>query len=163
VRARLAALALLLVAVVVYAAVARPLRQQQSLAADEYRRLRDERRTQQSRLAALERRESRDQSLAAAADAWSRRDVVREARLAVLRTLDQASLRDVRLGVSRTNTPAALASVKLTAQGDFGDVVHTSGQLVRPGSGFVLESVRMSPRAEGVNLSLEVVVPGARP
>jgi hypothetical protein len=159
---RLAALALLLAALAVYLAVARPLRQQERRTSEEHRRLRDERRVQQSKLAALERREARHRSLAAAARAWGQADAVREARLAVVRTLDQAALHDVRLGVSAATRPAALASVKLSAQGEFEDVVRTSGELVRPGSGFVLDSVRLSPREQGVILSVEAWVPGTR-
>jgi hypothetical protein len=159
---RLVALGLLLAALAVYLAAARPLRQQERQASAEHRRLREERRAQQSKLAALERRESRYRSLASAARAWGRADAVREARLAVVRTLDRAALHDVRLGVSAADRPAALASVQLTAHGQFEDVVRTSGELVRPGSGFVLDSVRLSPRQEDVMLSVEAWVPGTR-
>jgi hypothetical protein len=160
---RVPALALLVAAIVLYAAVARPLRQQAWAAGDEYRRLRDERRVQQARVALLQRRESRQQSLAAAAANWSRQDVLRAARLAVVRSLDDGSLKDVRLGVDRTMTAQVLAAVKLSAEGDFDDVVRASGHLVRPGSGLVLAHVQMTPLAERVNLRLEAVVPGGNP
>ena len=156
---RLGALALLLAAIALYAAVARPLRQQAGQTGEEYRRLRDERRTQQSRVAALQRRESRQQALAAASAQWSREDAVRGARAAVVRSLDDASLRDVRLGVARPGETQLVALINLSAQGEFDDVVRVSGHIVRPGSGLVLERVQMKPKLEGVDLRVEAVVP----
>jgi hypothetical protein len=156
---RAGALVLLLAAIALYAALGRPLRQQAGRTGDEYRRLRDERRTQQSRMAVLQRRESRQQALAAASGQWSREDAVRGARAAVVRSLDEASLRDVRLGVGRPDVTQLLASIRLSAEGDFGDVVRASGHMVRPGSGLVLQRVQMKPNAESVTLRVDAVVP----
>jgi hypothetical protein len=160
---RLAALALMAAAVLLYAAAALPLRAQVGTAAEEYRRLQDEQRTQQARLAGLERRESRQRALATAASSSSRQDVLRAARLAMVRSLDHTSLKEVRLALGESGTRSAVAVVQLSAQGTFDDVVRASGDVIRPGSGLVLASVRMRPHREAVDLSLDALVLGARP
>jgi hypothetical protein len=151
-------------ALALYAAVALP-QQRAARAADaEYRALREEQLEAQSRLSGLERRQARARLLTmAAARAGTGPEAVRQARLSLIRSLQDASLSEVRLSVSANKQWAAL--LRLSAKGDFEDVVRASGQVVRPGSGLLLERVQMRPKQQedGLDLALEAALPGATP
>ena len=82
--ARWIAAALLVSAVVLYAAVAVPTQRQAAAAADEYRRARDEARDIRTRLARLERRDAAHTRAATALAAATPGDTVRAVRRSVV-------------------------------------------------------------------------------
>ena len=147
---------LFLAALLVYLVGARPLQEKALLAADEYRRARDERRAQQTRLLPLERREAALRQAAASFSSLSNGPTAdpRGVRRAVVASLDGARVSGVHLAVRPGRAPVA-ASVHLVASGTFHDVVLLSGHLVRPGSGLILDRLRLAPRPPLVDLDLE--------
>jgi hypothetical protein len=147
---------LVLAAALVYWLGTRPLEEKAMVAADQYRRAREERHAQQARLAPLERGEAAVRHASASFSSLSTGPGadLRGVRRAVVTTLRGAKLSGVRLAV-RPGRPPVAASVHLVASGTFHDVVELSGQLVRPGSGFILDQVRLSPRSSAVDLELD--------
>jgi hypothetical protein len=150
VRLRVAAAVLLALAAIVYAAGTVPLQRKAAAAADAYRRARDERRVAHARLGQAQRRESalRRASPVRAAGDGAPADPVGATRHGIVASLEGAGLSGVRLAV-RPGTPPAAAEVQLSLEGPFRDVVRLSGELVRPGSGFVLERFRLNGHAAG--------------
>jgi hypothetical protein len=153
------AAALLVAAVVLYAAVAVPTQRQAAAAADEYRRARDEARDVRSRLARLERRDAAHTRAATAVAGATPGETVRAVRRSVVQTLQNAAVSGVRLSVT-SGRPPYTARVRLSASGPFPEVMALTGRIARPETGVVLERVRLSPRSDGVTMDLEGVTLG---
>lgn len=154
-RARLAA-ALALAAVGLHYGVSEPARLESARASDEHRRLRDERRELMRRLQPLERHEAaRARAVAALVatplpKAWEPQLM----RRSVLARLGERPLRGVRVAV-RPSRGASAASVSLTCEGELREVLSLVTDLVRPGSGLVLDRVRLGATPGGVQLELD--------
>ena len=157
--ARWIAAALVTVGVVLYAAVAVPMRRQAQVAADDYRRARDEARDMRARLARLERRDAAHLRAASALAGATPAGTVRTVRRSVVQTLQGARVSGVRLGVTAVRAPYA-ARVHLTASGSFSEVLSLAGLVARPETGVVLERIRFGPRGDGVSLDLDGVTLG---
>jgi hypothetical protein len=161
--ARWIAAALLVAAVVLYAAVALPTQRQAAAAADEYRRARDEARDVRSRLARLERRDAAHARAATAVSGATPAETVRAVRRSVVQTLQSAAVGGVRLSVTPARPPHA-ARVRLSANGPFPEVMALTARIARPETGIVLGRVRLSPRPSGtLDLDLEGVTLGLAP
>ena len=157
-RVRGVALLLLAATAAVYAGLALPLQKKAAAAADAYRGARDERRAAYARLGEIRRRESalrRAAPSGGAGDALSR-DPVGQTRQGIVASLEGASLTGVRLAVG-PGRPPAVAQVNLSAEGPFAEVVRLTGELVRPGSGVVLEQLHLSGRESRVTMRLQGV------
>jgi hypothetical protein len=157
--ARWIAAVLVAVGIVLYAAVAVPMRRQAEAAADDYRRARDEARDMRARLARLERRDAAHLRVASALAGATPAGTVRTVRRSVVQTLQNARVSGVRLGVTAARAPYA-ARVHLSAVGSFPEVVALAGLVARPDTGVVLERVRLGPRGDGVTLDLDGVTLG---
>jgi hypothetical protein len=157
--ARGIAAALVAGAIVLYSAVALPMRRQAAAAADDYRRARDDARDMRARLARLERRDAAHLRAATALAGATPAGTVQKVRRSVVQTLQSARVSSVRLGVTAARAPYA-ARVHLSAVGPFPEVVALAGLIARPETGVVLERVRLGPRADGVMLDLEGVTLG---
>lgn len=163
-RLRIAAGVLGLLALLLYVAVARPLESRALAAGEEYRRARDQRRDARARVAELERRAAA-RARAAAILAAARNAPgggVREVRRGVVDIVTRAGVSSVRLGV-RPGRPPVSASVSLSAEGPFADVVRLTGELARPGSGLVLDRVRLVSRPPRIGLDVDASGLGAGP
>ena len=114
--ARGIAAALLAGAIVLYSAVAVPMRRQAAAAADDYRRARDEARDMRARLARLERRDAAHLRAATALAGATPAGTVQRVRRSVVQALLSARVSGVRLGVTAARAPYA-ARVHLTAVG----------------------------------------------
>jgi hypothetical protein len=151
------ALTLLLATAAVYAGLTLPLQRKAAAAADAYRRARDERREARARLDEAQRRESALRRAAPAAGAAAvPRDPVGQTRHGIVASLEGAGLSGVRLAVRPASPPAA-ALIRLGAEGDFADVVRLTGELVRPGTGVVLERFQLNGQDSRVAVRLEGV------
>ena len=157
-KVRVAAALLLAGTAVVYAALTVPFEKKAAAAADAYRRARDERRAAYARLGQVQRRESalRRASPVRDAAAMAAADPVGATRHGIVASLEGTGLSGVRLAV-RPGTPPVAARVQLTVEGPFRDVVRLAGDVVRPGSGVVLERVDLSGRDARVAMSLQGV------
>jgi hypothetical protein len=157
-KVRLAAALLLVATAIVYAALTVPLQKRAAATADAYRRARDERRAAYVRLREAQRRDSalRRASPARGAAATAPADPVGATRHGIVASLEGTGLSGVRLAV-RPGTPPAAAAVHLSVEGPFRDVVGLAGELVRPGTGVVLENFRLSGRDARVAMSLRGV------
>jgi hypothetical protein len=151
---------MLAAAAAIYAGLTLPLQRKASAAADAYGRARDERREARSRLGEVQRRESalRRSAPAGTEAAAAPGDPVGRTRHGIVSALEGAGLSGVRLAV-RPGSPPAAALVRLAAEGAFADVVRITTELVRPGTGLVLERYQLSEtnsrvavRVEGVGL-----------
>ena len=155
--ARVAAALLLALTAVVYAALTVPFEKKAAAAADAYRRARDERRAAQARLGQLQRRQSALRRASPVRDAArAAGDPVGATRQGIVASLEGSGLSGVRLAVRPARAPAA-ASVQLAVEGPFRDVVRLAGDVVRPGTGVVLERVQLSGRESRVAMSLQGV------
>jgi hypothetical protein len=161
---RLLALALLAAAAALHVLVTVPSQRRAAVDGDAYRRLRDERRQAQSRLARLERAESLRQQAAGVFNAAGADDVVRLVRRSLIGSLDGAAVSKVHMSVRPGGGEHVAAAVTLNAHGEFEDVVRLSGHVARAGSGLVLQTVTFAQRRPGVGLTMEAVGPsgGAR-
>jgi hypothetical protein len=154
---------LALLAALVHFVVARPLRSEAFSLGEKYAQAREERRAARARAEALERRAAAlERAAATIAAARSTPAGVREVRRGVVDIVTRAGVSSVRLGVRPGRSPAS-ASVALSAEGPFADVVRLTGELARPGSGLVLERVRLSARPPRVALDVEASGLGAAP
>ena len=140
----------------------RPFRAAASASADEYRRLRDERRQ-----AAGER--ARDARLAGAPGrigvvpgASPSAPLPGAARRLVVDTLASSGVSTVKLKVTPGGRAPVAASVHMSGVGSLDAVARFTGELVRPGNGLVLSSVSLVPREGHVDLSFDALVLGAR-
>jgi hypothetical protein len=156
------ALALLAAAAAVHVLVTMPAQRQAAVDGDEYRRIRDQRRQVQSRLARLERAESLRRQAAGVFNAPVSEDVVRLVRRSLIGSLEGAAVSKVRMSVRPGGREHVAASVTLNAEGEFEDVVRLSGHVARTGSGLVLQTVTFAQRRPGVGLLVEAVGPGGR-
>lgn len=148
---------LALAALAVHVGLTTRYRAQASASADQYRQVRDERRLVGSRLALelrLEDAQRRTGRLPAADPGLT---PARAARLQVVRSLEGSGVSRVRLGVAPTPREPLLVNVRLTGEGSFEDVLRFAGQVVRPGSGLLLQEVALDTQDERVGLSLEAV------
>lgn len=154
--ARPLAVFLLLVAASIYGGVAVPIRRSAIAVRDSDRRLRDERREAQSRLTALQHQRGAYERAVAALSAASAHggDPSRALRASVVESLGGTSLSGVRLVVQPGRPPVG-AHVRLSAEGAFPEVVRLCGHVVRPGTGVILERVRLRPSPTGILLELE--------
>ena len=156
---RAVALALLLATAAVYAGLTLPLQRKAAAAAEAYRLARNERRDARARLDEAQRRESALRRAAPAPGGVAvPGDPVGQTRHGIVASLEGAGLSGVRLAVRPASPPAA-ALIRLGAEGAFADVVRLTGELVRPGTGVVLERYelsgqdsRVAVRVEGVGL-----------
>ncbi len=150
---RLTALACVAAAALVWGFVAQPLRREASGLADEYRRLRDERREVESRGRAA----ARSAALEAAVlkSAASRGGSLRELRQAALGCLKDSGLGEVRLGVKQGTQAGVAGHVRIQATGPFDKVVHLTGRLTRPPVAFLLDHVSFTPRGDSVDVVVE--------
>jgi hypothetical protein len=156
--ARGAALLLLAATAVIYAGLTLPLQRKAAATADAYRRARDERREARSRLGEVQRRESalRRSAPAGGQAAASLGDPVARTRHGIVTALEGGGLSGVRLAV-RPGGPPAPALVRLAAEGPFAEVVRLTAELVRPGTGLVLERYQLSESASRVAMRVEAV------
>lgn len=161
-RARLLALALLAAAAALHVLVTVPLQRQAAVDGDEYRRIRDQRRQLQSRVARLERAESLRRQAATVFGTSTAEDVVRLVRRSLIGSLEGVPVSKVRMSVRPGGREQVATSVTLNAEGDFEDVVRLSGHVVRAGSGLVLQSVIFAQRRPGVGLVVEAASPAGR-
>ena len=152
---------LLLAALAVHFAWTRPFRAKASAAAEEYRRVRDERRQAAADLA-------RDARLAAAparvgvVPGASQSTPARAARRLMVDALAASGVANVKLQVTPSLRAPVGATVRLTGFGSLDDVARFTGELARPGNGLVLSSVGLVPRDGAVALSFEAVAMGPR-
>ncbi|PYQ20319.1 MAG: hypothetical protein DMF81_18990 [Acidobacteria bacterium] len=153
---RWAAIVLLMLAGVLYLGAAMPLQTQAGAASEQYRQARDQLRDARRRLATLERRNAtRARAQAALGAARSAHGGgLREVRRGVVELVTRAHVSAVRLGV-RPGAPPASAAVGLSAEGSFADVIQLAGELARPGSGLVLDRVRVTSRPPRVALDVD--------
>jgi hypothetical protein len=158
-RPRILALALLAGAAALHLMVTVPLQRQAGAHGDEYRRLRDERRQVQTRLARWHRAESLHRQAATVFTAGGSGDVVRLVRRSVVDSLEGSPVSGVRISVRPGGREQVAAALTLNAEGEFDDVVRLASHVVRTGSGLVLQSVLFSPRPSVVGLSLEAFGP----
>jgi hypothetical protein len=146
---------LLLAALAVHVGLGRPAWREEAALAERASSLGAERQALLDRVAALERadvlaaRSTRMELPPGAND-----DGVARLRRSLLESLQGQAVSGVRLAVAPAPPPLA-AEGHLQAEGTFAEVVQLSGQLVRPGAGFVLKRVRLAPTPHG-SLALEV-------
>jgi hypothetical protein len=161
VRSRVAAALLVLAALAVHFSWTRSFRAQASASADEYRRLRDER-----RLAAAAR--AHDLRLA---EATGRVGIVpgtsdsappARARRLVVAALASSRVSTVKLRVTPGGRAPVGAAVHLSGVGSFDDVARFTGELARPGNGLVLSSVGLTAHGGNVELSFDALALGER-
>ena len=154
---------MLMLAAVVHLGLTRPLERRTSSTLLELKRLDAERRQVASRMASLSRREALDRRLASAYSpaVLGSMGTLTAVRLSVVDSLGAADVTGVRLSVRPGS--ARTPRVSLLAQGGFEQVVRLSAQLVRPGTGLVLEQAVFSSRASLVDLSLQATSLGATP
>ena len=156
-RVRVVALALLLATAAVYAGLTLPLQRKAAAAAEAYHLARNERREARARLAEVHRRESALRRAAPApGGAAVPGDPVGQTRHGIVASLEGAGLSGVRLAVRPASPPAA-ALIRLGAEGAFADVVRLTGELVRPGTGVVLERYQLSGKESRVAVHVEGV------
>jgi hypothetical protein len=73
------------------------------------------------------------------------------------RSLEGSGVSRVRLGVSQGTRPPLVVSVRLSGEGSFDDVLKLAGEVVRPGSGLLLEQVALQTGGDRVGLRLDAV------
>lgn len=160
-KARVLALVLLAAAAALHLWVTVPLQRQAGADGDEFRRLRDQRRQAQSRLARAARAEALRGQAAAVFAGGDDGEVVRTARKSLITSLEGADVSRVRMSV-RPGRDAIAATVSLNAEGPFQEVVRLSSHLARAGTGFLLQAVTFLPGPTGVGLQLEALGPRGR-
>jgi hypothetical protein len=156
--ARAAALLLLAAAGAVYAGLALPLQKKAAAASEDYRRARDDRRAAHARLGEIQRRETalRRAAPSGGSSAALSGDPVGQTRQGIVAVLAGAGLSGIRLGV-RPGAPPAAAKIRLSAEGPFAEVVRLTDELVRPGTGVVLERCQLSGQDSRVAVQIEGV------
>ncbi len=163
-KARLLAASLLLAAGAVWMAWGRPLRQETLSLADEYRRLRDERRQLETGTA-RERRSGVARQQALASLISSRGAVLPNARRAALKCLAETALGEVRLGVKagKLGSSTEAAQVHIQGTGSFSEVIKLTDQLTESPNLFILEQVSFTPRGERIEVAIEAWGVGGNP
>jgi len=152
---RLAAVALCLLAALVYVGIGRPARLALPGARQELARVGNERERLRARFVEIERHESARARMATvfATASGDRADVANELRQSLVAVLDGSSATDVRLSVAKAEPPVA-AQARISASGSFAELVRLAGRLARPG-GLVLEEIRLGATLSGVSLKLD--------
>ncbi len=156
-RTRLAAALLALAAVGVHLGLTSRYRAEAAASADEFRRVRDERRTVGTRLAQKLRLEDAQRRAGHLPAAEGGLTPTRAARLQVVRTLEGSGMRAVRLGVTPEARSPRSVKVQLTGEGSFEDVLRFAGVIAGPGTGLLLEQVQLDHQQDHVGLSLEAL------
>jgi hypothetical protein len=157
---RVSALAglLLVLAGLLHLGLASPTRARAMAAQEEYSRARVERQRLRARRLELERRRAALEKVAPTLTTASPSagDPVNELRLLVVAALQRRSVSGVQLTVGAGRPPVG-ATVHLSASGAFAEVMLLCGELAGPGSGIVLERLRLSAGAAGVALDLQAL------
>jgi hypothetical protein len=150
-----------LAALGVHFAWTRPFRAEASAAADEYRRVREQRR-QAASDRARETRLTQAPARVGVVPASPGSPTAAAARRLLVATLASSGISTARLRVSRTlpGRTRVGASVELTGVGSLDEVARFTAALARPGNGVVLSSVSLVPRAGAVELSFKAVALG---
>ena len=156
-KARLAAALLVLAAVGVHLGLTSAYRAEAAAAADDFRRVRDERRTIGTRLAQKLRLEDAQRRAGHLPAAEAGLTPTRAARLQVVRTLEGSGMRGVRLGVTPEARSPRSVRVHLTGEGSFEDVLRFAGQMAGPGTGLLLEQVELDTQQDLVGLSIDAM------
>jgi hypothetical protein len=163
------ALALVLCAAALWLGIVQPETRRAGALADDYRRARNEQARQHTQLERLERQiRQRERAATLLGSADAARPGLAAVRRRVLAATTGVALSALRLDV-RAALPPAAATLKVEASGRFLDLVALTTQLVRPGSGVVLESVRLAPdtsrgeQGSNATLSLEGDALGGQP
>jgi hypothetical protein len=153
VTAWLASVAPLLAALLVYAALAIPLRARAGEARDAYGQARRVRQQAQAELAPLVRRAAAWRAAAAAPGMVAEDEPAAALRRSVLATLEGSGANAVRLGV---RPGRGGATVRLSANAPYAEAVRLSGQVARPGTGLILSRVQLQPRGDRGQVALDV-------
>jgi hypothetical protein len=161
-RWRVAAALLLLAALAVHVAWTRRFRAEAAAAAEEYRRVRDERRQAVADLAREARLAAAPARVGVVPGASQATPPARAARRLVVDALASSGVANVKLRVTPAVRAEAGASVHLTGVGSLDDVARFTGELARPGNGLVLSAVGLVPRDGEVALSFEALAIGPR-
>ncbi len=162
--ARVLAALLLLGAGLLYVGVTLPAHRAAADAEDAVGRARAERPGLRARLAEREHQAAAEDkaSAAVAAAASGPGDPVVRLRRSVVGSLDGAAVSAVRLAVTAGRSPVG-ARLQLSAEGRFAEILRLAGHLVRPGTGLVLENVRLRPSPAGLALDLSAFSLTGRP
>lgn len=158
-KTRVLVLGLLAAAAAVHVLVTVPLQRRAATDGDQFRRMRDERRLAQARLSRFQRGETLRRQAAGLLAGAAAEDAVRLVRRSLIASLDRADVSKVRVSVRPGSRDHVAATVTLTAEGDFDDVVRLSSQVVRNGSGLLLQAVTFSPRPPVVGVAVEALGP----
>jgi hypothetical protein len=89
-------------------------------------------------------------------------DPVVRLRRSVVGSLEGATVSGARLAVSAGRSPVG-ARVQFSAEGRYAEILRLAGHLVRPGTGLVLENVRLRPGPAGLALDLSAFSLTERP
>lgn len=162
-RPRTLALLLLAAAVLLHAGVALPAATRARAAAEEYARLRGERREAQARLASIAlRQQALARALAAiAVPAPAPDEAAARLRSTLAEALGGHPLSEVRLSV-RPGRPPVPALARVVARGSFRDVMALSARLLAPETGLVVEDARFGAGLAGVDVELALASVGGR-
>ncbi|HKC12260.1 MAG TPA: hypothetical protein VKI41_09525 [Vicinamibacteria bacterium] len=154
---------LLLGAGLLYTGVTLPAHRAEADAEAAVARARAERPGLRARLAARELQAAADKASAGVAAATSGPgDPVVRLRRSVVGSLEGATVSGARLAVTAGRPPVG-ARVQFSAEGRYAEILRLAGHLVRPGTGLVLESVRLRPGAAGLALDLSAFSLTERP
>lgn len=159
---RLAGVFCILAGIGIHLAWTRPFRADAVAAADEYRRLREERRQALAERAREGRLAAAPGRIGVVPGATRSAPPAGAARRLVVAALASSNVSTVRLRVAPLARGPAGARVHLSGVGSLDDVARFTGALVRPGNGLVLSSMSLSPRDGRVELSFEALALGAR-
>jgi hypothetical protein len=137
-----------------YLAITVPARRAAAEAQDAYGREREERQGLRSRLAERELTAAAEaRATAAVAMAGTPGYPVGHLRRSVVASLEGAGVSGVRISVTPGRDPVA-ARLQLSAEGPYAEALRLTGRLVRPGSGLILETVRLRPSAAGLGIDV---------
>jgi hypothetical protein len=161
-RLRLLASLLLLAALAVHVAWTRRFRAEAAAAAEEYRRVRDERRLAAAELAREARLAAATGRVGVVPGTSPGTPAARAARRLVVGALASSGVATVRLRVTPGGGAPVGASVHLNGIGSLDDVARFTGELARPGNGLVLQSIALVPRGGAVELSFGALALGPR-
>jgi hypothetical protein len=156
-------IALLLLAVVVYAAVTSPADDAAAEARAQTERLVRERQEGAGKLADIERRAAflgRAAALMNQPVAGRGEESIQRVRAGIVRSLRDTHVSHVRLEVRPASGPA-IATVAVSADGGLFELLRLIAQLNRPGSGLVLQHVAMSGAPSA--MTFDAVAIGAAP
>lgn len=159
-RWRVGAALLLAAALLVHVGWTRRFRAEGAAAADEYGRLREERRQALADHARAVRLSEAPGRVGVVRGASAQTPPARAARRLVVDALAGSGVSTVRLRVDPGGKGPVGASVRLTGVGALDEVARFAGDLARPGNGLVLSSVALQPRAGAVELSFEALALG---